>query len=198
MKKLTLQLSGTLLLAVAILFSSCSKEGPAGPAGAAGPAGPAGATGAAGAAGPAGTANVIYSGWLDVEYEPELDDDDEVLAFWGEIPAPQLNQNILNTGEIKVYLNAGTPANPAVFALPLTDFFGITGILTINTIFTPNLIVLLSDDDASSFTDSNGAKRWQYRYILIPGGTAARKAGPEKDIDWNDYNAVKAYLNLVD
>ncbi len=36
---------------------------------------------------------------------------------------------------------------------------------------------------------------YQYRYILIPGGTSARMA---KSINWNDYKAVQAYLGLKD
>ena len=39
----------------------------------------------------------------------------------------------------------------------------------------------------------NGNQVFQYRYILIPGGKAARSA-----IDWNNYAAVKKYLNLKD
>src|SRR5687768_14443278 len=72
-----------LLLAITLIFTNCTKEGPEGPAGAIGPQGPTGGTGPAGPAGPVGptgpagpvgatgatgatgTANVIYSAWLD-------------------------------------------------------------------------------------------------------------------------------------
>jgi len=51
---------------------------------------------------------------------------------------------------------------------------------------------LYSTEDASTFT-SGGSKAWQYRYVVIPGGTAARTA---KTINWNNYAEVKAYLGL--
>ena len=38
-----------------------------------------------------------------------------------------------------------------------------------------------------------GVKGGQLRYVLIPGGTAARSA-----INWNDYAEVKQALNLKD
>lgn len=36
-------------------------------------------------------------------------------------------------------------------------------------------------------------KNRQYRYVLIPGGAAVRR-----NVDWNNYEAVKTYLGLKD
>jgi len=183
-------------LATAILLVSCSKDGPAGATGPAGPAGPAGPPGAAGVPGTAGapgapgTANVIYSAWLDVNYTPNTDS-----SLWvAQVPAPLMVDSILNKGEVKVYLNAGKDSTTKNFIVPLPiyDPFAIGAI--INVYFSTQRITLAASDDMGTFTQA-GAKYYQYRYILIPGGKAARVAA---GINWNKYEEVKKYLRLPD
>jgi hypothetical protein len=166
---------------------SCSKDGPAGPAGAngpAGPQGPAGAQGPAGQDGQPGTANVIYSDWIDtttwiadtVHNGATVD----TVGYFTNIDAPKLDTAILNRGEIKVYVNANTPADPLVFALPYND-----GQLFIDQVFFTGTIQLFSNGNLTGVP---------FRYILIPGGSHARMM----KINWNNYNEVKAYLGLKD
>jgi hypothetical protein len=172
------------LLMVTTMAISCAKEGPAGPAGAQGPAGsagPAGPPGATGPAGASGTANVIYSAWMDVNFEEDTSDG----TWYGEITAPKLDSLILATGEVKVYANAGTPGNPLVLTLPFQD---------LTPLFVKGSIVMFAGDDYSTFLDQNNAKRWQYRYVLIPGGT---KAGNGLKVNWDDYKQVQAALGIV-
>lgn len=182
-----------LFLALPLFFASCTKEGPVGPPGPEGPAGPTGAAGAAGAAGTAGakgdpgTANVIYSDWLDVAYS--LTPDSSSLI--AEIPAPQLVDSILNTGTMKVYLNLNNIDTSFVVSLPFTTVGGVL----ITPFFSPGLITLQSNADAGTYTE-NGKKYLQYRYVLIPGGTAAGRR--PNGIDWNNYAEVKKYLGLKD
>lgn len=183
---------------VLVLFITSCKKGDTGPAGAAGPAGPAGATGAtgpAGAKGDTGTANVIYSAWLDVKYQPVKDQTTgDTVAWTATIPAPKLTNAILNSGTVKVYLNAGSTAQPAIFPLPFTDFYAATGITNLNVYFTLNTIHLYATHDPSTET-VQGVKYYQHRYILIPGSVPGRTS---EKINWNDYNQVKAYLGLTD
>ncbi|HRO46800.1 hypothetical protein [Agriterribacter sp.] len=189
MKKLTFQIAAVAFMAVGMLFTSCSKEGPEGPAGPAGAAGPSGAQGPAGAKGDPGTANVIYSQWLDVSF------DENGIAI---ISAPGLSKEILNSGSVKVYWNLNTEDDPFVVSLPcsviasiLFDVEETAPNIFIDPYFSEDEIILTSNYNVSS---EQGIS--QFRYILIPGGTpAARKAS---GIDWNDYNAVKKYLNLKD
>jgi hypothetical protein len=181
-----------------LLLASCSKDGAKGDTGPAGPAGPTGAAGAAGVQGAAGTANVIYSAWIDVIFDPVVDSTVtplDTIAWTAEIPAAKLDNAILTNGEVKVYMNVSTSDNPAVFPLPITDLFALTGVQNVNLYFIPGAIELYSTEDASTFTTTGGKKAWQFRYVLIPGGTAARSS---KIIDWNNYAAVKAYLGLKD
>ena len=172
-------------IALVVGIVSCSKDGPAGPAGATGPAGPQGPSGSQGPAGAPGTANVIYSDWIDtatwiadtVHNGATID----TLGYFADLDVPALDTNILNRGEIKVYVNVSNdPTFPIVFPLPFNN-----GSLFIDPVFAPNIIELSSNGDLTNFP---------FRYILIPGGTHARQA----KINWNNYNEVKAYLGLKD
>lgn len=191
MKRITTRISYVLLMVAAISFASCSKDGTEGPKGEQGDQGAPGPAGPGGAQGEPGTANVIYSGWLDVAFEAVVEAGDTV-AFDAVIAVPKLTQEMLNTGEIKVYFNVGSAAESIVFPLPMTDlFYG----LLISARFYPNEIYMMANFDASTGLDENNQKVQQFRYILIPGGTAARTS---KSINWNNYKEVQAYLGLKD
>ena len=204
MKQKILSVPFILLLAITVIIASCSK-GPAGAAGAAGAQGPAGPTGSTGATGATGTANVIYSPWLNVTFQPFFDTN--MIAA---IPAPKLADSILNKGEIKVYFNAGNDGNGGQLVLPLPvhepflfsdSASGQSVTLIINPYFSIDTITIVSNYDVSSFSDGAANEHFQFRYILIPGGTTALPVsinGTKKPINWNNYNEVKAYLGLKD
>lgn len=188
MKKITFLFSAFAFI-LAIAFTSCSKEGPAGPQGDQGIQGP---KGDPGPKGETGSANVIYSAWLNVTYN------DGVAV----VNAPKLTKEILNSGEIKVYWNAGDSNDP--FVVPIPCVVPITLLMDdpdadqpdvfIDNYFEVNNIYLVSNYDLTSRSDGS----FKVRYILIPGSVNARKIGGEESVNWNDYNAVKAYLNLQD
>ena len=97
-----------------------------------------------------------------------------------------------------MYFNYLTAADPDVIPLPYFDPIYFNPALVINPDFLPGKIILSSNYNVGTF-DENGAKRYQYRYILIPGGTTAGRAAPgEKAIDWNNYKEVQQYLGLKD
>jgi hypothetical protein len=176
----------TLVLAVALVFSACSKEGPAGPAGAQGPAGPTGPAGVAGVAGPAGTANVFYSAWLDAT-PTALQSGEDVIYADTIRNVTKLDAGMVSNGIMKVYLNFGTAAAPDVTALP--DFI----FAPINPYFSVGSIELIGLFDYSTFLNEQNQKRYQIRYVLVPGGVPAKY-----DVDWNSYAAVQKFLNLKD
>lgn len=180
-------ISYALVLSVVFALASCSKDGDPGPAGPAGPGGPAGPAGPQGPKGDTGTANVIYSGWLDVAYQKAADS----VTWIAEVDAPKLSNDILSKGEVKAYVNLGTAAQPVIAPLPYFD-----GDYIINVRLVEETIALISNANLSTITDEDtGEKYQQVRYVLIPGGTAARQAA---GIDWNDYQQVKKHLNLKD
>jgi hypothetical protein len=171
------------ILSIALITTivSCGKEGPAGPAGAAGPAGPAGPSGPAGPAGAPGTANVIYSNWTDTVTYGLLGAPDTIV---GALMVPRLTADIINKGEIKVYANFNTAADPVIMPLPVNGgyFLGSGGF--IEAIFGVGEIDIISNRNVDGLP---------LRYVLIPGGTTARSA-----INWNDYKQVQKYLGLKD
>lgn len=196
MKKITLQLATGCLLALAISFSSCSKEGPQGPQGEQGLQGAQGSAGVKGDKGEPGTANVIYSEWMDVAFAADTVHDGAIIdtiGFYATIEAPKLDLNILNTGLIKVFFNAANADDPFIFPLP---YFSPYLNLTLEPNFSIGSIDIYSNLDVSSFIGTDNKHFQQFRYVLVPGGVAARKAGPV--VDWNNYNAVKKYLSLND
>jgi hypothetical protein len=197
--KSSLTLLASLVL-ITFIFTQCQKGGvgPAGPAGPTGPAGAAGSPGSTGPKGDTGTANVIYSPWLDVTYTADTvhnappDPPIDTVGYYADITAPKLTNAILNSGEIKVYVNLGTSTTPNVIPLP---YFDIYSLFNINPDYSFQKISLYADINASTYTQS-GQKKQQYRYILIPGSVPGRLSKPA--VDWNNYNAVKAYLGLTD
>ncbi|MBV7530286.1 collagen-like protein [Chitinophaga sp. sic0106] len=197
MKKLRSFVPYALILSAVVMFMvSCSKDGEPGPAGAQGPAGtngtqgPAGPKGDTGAKGDTGVANVIYSAWLDVPFAADTVQYPggviDTVGWYGQIAVAKLTADMIGKSDVKVYINMNTPASPQVLALPFYGSFSLFNLLV------PGGIILQSNVRIGTVS-VNGTKYQQYRYILIPGGVAARSV-----IDWNNYEAVKAYLNLVD
>jgi hypothetical protein len=196
MKHMFLKSATALFLSVTILVFSCQKgdAGPAGEKGDKGDKGDAGAAGATGTAGKPGTANVIYSDWIDVTFG-RIDTVSTNVRYGGIIDAPKLVDSILRKGEVKVYWNLNTAADPAIVSLPYVNNRAIVpnlGNLYINPLYVAGQILLYANLPVSSGEDADG-KYWQYRYVIIPGGVSARSA-----VNWNDYASVKKYLGLKD
>lgn len=178
---------------------SCGKDGAAGPAGAngtdgaTGPAGPAGPAGPQGPAGDSGSATVIYSDWLDVPFLPDTNHlaggGIDTAGYYTYIDVPKLSVALLNTADVKVYFNSGDVTDPVIYSLPYAGRNG----AVIEVLAYEKTIMLEANLDVSTYL-FNGKKYYQFRYMIIPGNTKARKAA----INWADYNAVKAYLGLKD
>ncbi|HEY9260564.1 hypothetical protein [Chitinophaga sp.] len=195
MKQVTRFMPYALITAVVLFFAACSKDGAQGPAGAAGPAGPAGipgATGPKGDSGAAGSANVIYSAWQDVTFAPadtifNQNGTINTIIYGATLTAAKLNAALLANASINVYINLGNATTPFVQPLPYVDEYG----YLIRFVAYAGKIDLIGNAPISTTTD----KRYQYRYVIVPGGVNARDAA---GINWNDYTQVKKYLNLKD
>lgn len=195
MKQVTRFTPYALITAVVLFFAACSKDGDQGAAGPAGPSGPAGIPGAAGPkgdSGEAGSANVIYSAWKDVSFAPAdtiLNQNGTIntILYGATLDAPKLTAPLLANASINVYINLGTAATSFVQSLPYVDEYG----YLIRFVAYTGSIDLIANAPISTTTD----KRYQYRYVIVPGGVAARTSA---GIDWKDYSQVKKYLNLKD
>lgn len=200
----TKRMLSVLLCTVLITLFSCSKEGPQGPAGpqgeqgtqgvagsqgakgeqgATGATGPQGATGATGAQGPAGTANVIYSNWITITASQWTGLGTATITT--DISAPKLTADIRDHGVVLVYHMYGSVARMLPYAYTTIgdhlDFTYIIGKITIRDYHQDGSVI-------------NTFANVQFRYVLIPGGVAARKSSPLPD--YSDYHAVCRYYGI--
>ncbi|MDJ1497214.1 hypothetical protein QNI19_30025 [Cytophagaceae bacterium DM2B3-1] len=134
--------------------------------------------------------SVIYSDWLDVKFEADKDGD-KILGYYAGLQAPKITDELLTSGEVKVYINLSTAADPVIVPLP---YIGTNGTI-INFNAQKQAIEFYSNIDVSTYVKNDGGKYLQYRYILMPGTEAARKS---QSINWNKYAEVKSALNLPD
>lgn len=158
-------------------MTACRKEGPQGPAGIQGEQGEQGETGAQGPAGPkgaTGTANVIYSAWLDIDLKSGI----YAGTYYAKISAPKLTQALFDKGILKVYVRHNTME----WEIPNPNF------RDLYLRFSVGFVEFFSPQD----WDANSG--YQYRYILVPGGTAARRSAPE--VDYSNYRAVCRFYGI--
>ncbi|WP_207513281.1 hypothetical protein [Longitalea luteola] len=133
--------------------------------------------------GETGNANVQYSPWLDVSFEAVRNTAGDTLYYETVVPAPKITDSVLAYGDVRIYVNNGTAAQPEIIPLP------------IGTILIPFISkgeIYMQGGDFSTFTQG-GQKYSQFRYVIIAGSTPARR-----DVNLNDYNAVKAFYNIPD
>ncbi len=190
-----------LSLAIAVFLGSCSAEdgetGPAGPQGPQGEQGPQGADGAQGEQGEqgeTGTANVIYSDWIDSEFDTNITDP----AAGINLDAPDLTQEIINQGTVLVYGRN--------VALPTSEIFPLPQIIS-----NDNHGFRVSDPGSIRLTivsldgGAVGSRIIEdYRYIIIPGGQPANPGGgggitsKTESLDFSKmtYEEVIAYFNI--
>ncbi|MEP5617710.1 MAG: collagen-like protein, partial [Flavobacteriaceae bacterium] len=136
------------------------EQGEDGPQGVAGEDGADGQDGAQGEQGEAGAANVIYSDWIDSEFDTNITD----AAAGIDLEAPSLTQEIIDQGTVLVYgRNIALPSNE-IFPLPQiisndNHGFRVSG--------PENIRLTISSLDGAAV----GSRIIEdYRYILIHGG----------------------------
>ena len=200
MKRKFMNAGAMLFLASCILFA-CSEDGDPGPQGAQGPQGEQGPQGPQGPQGDegeqgeqgqqgeAGTANVIYSDWIDSPFISALANSRSFTL----LSSGDLNPNrdiVMVYGRVD-----GTLTD--VHVLPYSDieesseyFFNLNPLVT-----ETEVIVRAQKTDGSLGVFDKFA---DYRYVIIPGGTPANTGKSASPVDYEDYEAVKAYYNIPD
>lgn len=164
-------------------FASIACEGPAGPDGAQGPQGEQGPEGPQGPQGETGTANVIYSEWMDIEWN--LIDTESVKSL--RIEEENLTEEFRGSGVVVAY---AMNTSESIFQLPMISSMAEWRFYHW---FRGEFITFeLESFDFSPVPEEIG--NWQIRYILIPGGVPAKMS---KDF-FEDYNAVKEYFGIPD
>ncbi|MCC5907318.1 MAG: hypothetical protein JJU13_13990 [Balneolaceae bacterium] len=130
--------------------------------------------------GPPGTANVFYSGWLEIEWN-SLDNPN-----WKQmsIDEPAVTEELLESGIILMYVR---DVGPQIFALPFVEM-----VHSYRFFAYPGTIVLVARSTDGSEVDADWITH--VRYVLIPGGTSLKVM----DSFWKDYEQVREYFGLSD
>jgi len=173
-------------------------QGPKGDSGTIGPKGDSGingadgADGATGPQGPAGSSSVIYSSWFtDADFNSTPSWEDSTLTITNEIiaraikTAPDITAGILDSGIVLSYVRHYSIVSPQL--LPYFSKIGTgdpivpTNLVELNIVPQEGSLIYyftnLNTSDASGFSVAD----FEYRYIIIPGGTMAsgRKIDPK-------------------
>lgn len=199
--KFTNLLCGVICM-VGLLYSCSSEDGedgaigPQGPQGEQGPAGPAGEQGEQGEQGDTGTANVIYSDWVDSEFDLNIV---ATSAFFS-IEAPSLTEEIIEQGVILVF-GRSVPfiigGDTDVYALPIV--FGVARqqsyYFRAEEVRQLDIVVAANEEGESVGVPFFG----EYRYVLIPGGTRESSKSPSMvDYEKMSYEEIKELFDLKD
>lgn len=188
-----------LLLISSLVFNlSCKKETETGPQG---------------EKGDPGTANVMYSDWFQYLKSSATGD---FSLYTMEIPVPRIDQEFINNGgSVLVYMgyaeDGKTDSVRQIKSLPTWGKEGYNNVPSTNDVYydlgyvyeKDNLYInFVVTERLDKITDADYffsnvfiGTNYYFRYILIPGGVNInnRVAAP---VDYNDYEAVKAYYTI--
>ena len=139
-----------------------------------------------------GTANVIYSSWTTLDSairDTTIDGSDMKVS---DIDAPQLSQEILDQGVVNVYMEFSDD----IYPLPYTGYAG--GASNVMD-FLPRLnklfITRFTMDNSASVSFNSSL---EFRYVLIPGGVAAKSKMSKVQIKKMPYEEVKKRFGIGD
>ena len=164
-------------------------QGIPGPPGEDGTDGADGADGQDGQQGEPGTANVIYSDWVPSEFPDPINAN---FAQW-ELFAPELTQEVHDTGVILVYARIGIFIHklPDSFFAPTQEHWNFR-LLDIND---PLIAIRVHSIDGSNIGTPylNG----DFRYVIVPGGISA---SGKFSVDYSkmSYEEIALQFNIPD
>ncbi|WP_299435718.1 hypothetical protein [uncultured Aquimarina sp.] len=165
----------------ALIFSCEGEDGAIGPQGEQGEQGPQGDQGEP------GTANVMYSDWIDSGFENDITDGFDAFN----IDAPEITQEILDTGTILVYARSTTNT---IYQVPVTfhGFLNENYFFRVITAGTLNIGVegIGINDIGEPFLND------VFRYIIIPGGATINNSKSLEDFKNMSYEDITAILNI--
>lgn len=180
-----------LVLCSSLLFTGCTgKDGAVGPAGPTGATGATGQTGPAGATGQPGNANVIQISYTAKTWAAAKG---SVQQF---VFPSNVTTAIMNSSALLVYMTDGTPNNVTPY-----PWYSIPGIVPSNgvehefyyqTTFSGNT----SGINIYRKVASTSTLAASTRIVILPANDL--RNGRKAQVDFSDYNAVKAYYDLKD
>ncbi len=183
-----------LSMVFVLIISGISCEGPAGPDGSRGEQG---IQGEPGPQGEPGNADIMYSGWMDIDWFEGSDDLNKEMA----IHEPRVTSGFLNDGGIVLmFMKTEGNENVLVYPLPWTS----AGIFYFGFILADapdalqgdglqGIIFLLRSADGETPIPDSLWEGLQIRYVLVPG--SVNLAG--KGLDWTNYDHIVDIFNIT-
>ncbi|MFD2563460.1 collagen-like triple helix repeat-containing protein [Aquimarina rubra] len=171
----------TVLVLSVVIFSCEGEDGAIGPQGEQGEQGPQGEQGEP------GTANVMYSDWIDSGFENDITDGFDAFN----IDAPEITQEILDTGTILVYARSTTNT---IYQVPVTFY----GFLNESYFFRVINAGTLNIGVEGIGTNNIGEPFLNdvFRYIIIPGGVAINNSRSTEDFASMSYKEITTLFNI--
>jgi hypothetical protein len=144
-----------------------------------------------------GTANVLYSSWIDVNW-----DGGGAYGRHMNISESRVTEEFLNTGAIQMYLKVD--GSNAFSIIPLSYIDGDHELYFYAGLSTDpqqpfNGVVLALDHVSGQPIEQSAIDYFaaqQVRYVLIPGGASLSKASNDIPINLDDYEQVKKYYGI--
>lgn len=163
-------------------------QGEPGPAGPQGPQGENGVDGQDGQQGDPGTANVIYSDWIASEFPASISSD---FDQW-EMFAPELTQEIHDTGVVLVYARKGT----FIYPVPVTFFDSVDENWNFRLLDINDTLIAIRVHSIDGSNIGTPFLNGDFRYILIPGGVASSGKTASLDYAKMSYEEIIAHFNI--
>lgn len=181
----------TTILVVCFAISACEgSEGPTGPQGPQGIQGPEGTQGIQGPQGEEGTANVIYSDWLDLDWNLVDEPDFKVMIIEDE----NTSGDFRDSGALIMYYKiVDSEGTTGIFLMPVIDTqtrFDYFLVVNEEAGIDGMAVRYYRDSGSDPLPELDG----QIRYILLPGGIPAKM----QSNFFNDYAAVREYFGILD
>jgi hypothetical protein len=183
-----------LILTIVLGISAC--EGPAGPEGSQGEQG---VQGAQGPQGEPGNANIMYSGWMDIDWHENSTDTNKEMA----IHESRITANFLNDGGlVLMFLKIQGESSTLVYSLPLLNatgqfhygFLAIDSDVALGGDGLQGIIFWLRSLDGNTLIPDEIWIGLQVRYILVSGSVSL--AG--KGFNMHDYDQVINQFKIKD
>jgi hypothetical protein len=171
-------------------------QGPQGPQGDQGVQGGQGPQGPQGEQGPSGTANVMYSAWTSFIAAgwQQVTEFSRITQLY-DIAEPLINNNIINSGIVMVYVRFGGSSAPR--PLPFTGYITSTSKeqhLWFRLV-QGKLVLAFHNLNENTNPGTFGTGN-QYRYIIIPGGTLIPSGGRVVDLRTLSYEELCQRYNI--
>ena len=193
-----------IILLLGVLIMGCSKEGDIGPQGQQGEqgiqgepgvAGQDGTNGIDGEDGEPGTANVIYSDWIPSGFPGTINDNFEQWEMY----APELTQEIHDSGVILLYARIGT----LIYSIPAT-FFSSNEYWEFRLLDTTDTLIAIRVNSIDGGNLGDLYLDGDFRYVIIPGGipssTSSQITSKSKALDYSkmSYKEIVERFNIPD